>query len=100
MFPETIYRWQQGANRYTVTVVDYSNSEAIYMANPHSEAFNYQCTGRSIFWDRSSTPRRSVIGDLRLFDDGRVAIDNIGPSAGTDIWVIDAHGIPNKLTAD
>jgi len=39
MFPETIYRWQEGANRYTVTVVDYSDSEAIYMANPHSESF-------------------------------------------------------------
>jgi hypothetical protein len=39
MFPETIYSWQQGSNRYTVTVVDYSDSEAIYMANPHSEAF-------------------------------------------------------------
>ena len=39
MFPEAIYRWQQGANRYTVTVVDYSDSEAIYMANAHSEAF-------------------------------------------------------------
>src|SRR5205809_6396339 len=32
MFPATIYRWQQGPNRYTVTVVDYSDSEAIYMA--------------------------------------------------------------------
>jgi hypothetical protein len=39
MFPETIYRWQQGANRYTVTVVDYSDSEAVYAANHHSEAF-------------------------------------------------------------
>src|SRR5207248_6508459 len=39
MFPETIYRWQQGLNRYTVTVVDYSDSEAIYRANPHSEDF-------------------------------------------------------------
>src|SRR5689334_2909492 len=39
MFPETVYRWDQGANRYTVTVVDYSDSEAIYMANQHSAAF-------------------------------------------------------------
>jgi len=31
-----IYRWQQGANRYSVTVVDYSDSEAIYTANQHS----------------------------------------------------------------
>src|SRR5438552_18641988 len=39
MFPETIYRWQEGQNRYTVTVVDYSDSEAIYTANSHSAAF-------------------------------------------------------------
>src|SRR5947207_15760206 len=37
MFPQTTYRWQQGANRYTVTVVDYSDSEAIYTANPHRD---------------------------------------------------------------
>jgi len=28
-----VYRWQQGANRYSVTVIDYSNSEALYTAN-------------------------------------------------------------------
>jgi hypothetical protein len=39
MFPATSYRWQQGPNRYAVTVVDYSDSEAIYTANPHSEDF-------------------------------------------------------------
>ena len=39
MFPATMYRWQQGENRYAVTVVDYSDSEAIYTANPHSEDF-------------------------------------------------------------
>jgi hypothetical protein len=39
MFPAATYRWQQGANRYTVTVVDYSDSEAIYTANPHSADF-------------------------------------------------------------
>jgi hypothetical protein len=45
MFPETIYRWQQGANRYTVTVVDYSDSEAIYFANKHSTSFQ-----ASFYW--------------------------------------------------
>ena len=45
MFPETIYRWEQGPNRYTVTVVDYSNSEAIYMANQHSAAFQL-----AVYW--------------------------------------------------
>jgi hypothetical protein len=39
MFPATTYRWQQGQNRYAVTVVDYSDSEAIYTSNPHSEDF-------------------------------------------------------------
>ena len=39
MFPATVYKWQQGANRYSVTVVDYSDSEAIYIANKHSEDF-------------------------------------------------------------
>jgi hypothetical protein len=45
MFPGAIYRWQQGPNRYTVTVVDYSDSEAIYMANPHSADFQ-----ASMYW--------------------------------------------------
>lgn len=40
IFPSTIYRWQDGPNRYSVTVVDYSDSEAIYIANHHSEDFS------------------------------------------------------------
>src|ERR1051325_1443924 len=39
MFPETIYRWQEGQNRYTVRVVDYADSEAIFTANNHSKDF-------------------------------------------------------------
>lgn len=39
MFPGTVYRWQVGANRYSVTVVDYSDSEAIFRANHHSDDF-------------------------------------------------------------
>jgi hypothetical protein len=39
MFPATVYRWQEGANHYTTTVVDYSDSEAIYTANQHSRDF-------------------------------------------------------------
>jgi len=45
MFPETVYRWQQGQNRYTVTVVDYSDSEAIYLANKHTADFQ-----ASFYW--------------------------------------------------
>ena len=39
VFPATVYRWQLGANRYSVTVVDYSDSEAVYAANHHSDDF-------------------------------------------------------------
>ena len=45
MFPAAIYRWQQGQNRYTATVVDYSDSEAIYTANQHSADFQ-----ASFYW--------------------------------------------------
>ena len=38
-FPETIYRWKDGPNRYSVSVIDYSDSEAIYTANHHSADF-------------------------------------------------------------
>jgi hypothetical protein len=39
MFPEKVYRWQDGANKYSVSVVDYSNSEATFYANHHSDDF-------------------------------------------------------------
>ena len=39
IFPGTVYKWQAGANRYSVTVVDYSDSEAIFNANNHSDDF-------------------------------------------------------------
>ena len=39
MFPGTVYRWEQGSSRYSVTVIDYSDSEAIYRANHHSDDF-------------------------------------------------------------
>jgi hypothetical protein len=45
MFPETMYRWQDGPNRYTVSIVDYSDSEAIYAANHHSDSFQL-----SVYW--------------------------------------------------
>ena len=38
--PETIYRWQDGPNRYSVSAIDYSNNEAIYTANHHSDDFS------------------------------------------------------------
>ena len=39
VFPGNVYRWQVGDNRYSVTVVDYSDSEAIFTANNHSDDF-------------------------------------------------------------
>src|SRR6266542_936362 len=39
IFPGTVYKWQAGPNRYSVTVVDYSDSEAIFTANNHSDDF-------------------------------------------------------------
>jgi hypothetical protein len=39
MFPGNVYRWQEGTSRYSVTVIDYSDSEAIYTANHHSADF-------------------------------------------------------------
>ncbi len=39
IFPGMVYRWQEGPNRYSVTVIDYSDSEAIYTANNHSVDF-------------------------------------------------------------
>src|SRR4029453_2094213 len=39
IFPGTTYRGQPGPNRYSVTVIDYSDSEAIYYANHHSDDF-------------------------------------------------------------
>ena len=38
--PETICRWQDGPNRYSVSVVDYANNEAVYYANHHTDDFS------------------------------------------------------------
>jgi len=59
-FPAAIYRWQQGANRYSVTVVDYSDSEAIYTANQHSADFQASFYWQIDILDRSVTRRRST----------------------------------------
>lgn len=40
MFPATVYKWQQGENKYSVTVVDYSNAEAVYYASNPNHDFN------------------------------------------------------------
>src|SRR5262245_6374622 len=39
VFPATVYRWQQGPNRYSVTVVNYSDSEAIHAKVSHAPSF-------------------------------------------------------------
>ena len=40
ILPEKIYRWTDGPNKYSVSVIDYSNNEAVYYANNHSEDFS------------------------------------------------------------
>lgn len=40
ILPGMVYRWQDGPNRYSVTMIDYSDSEAIYTANHHSDDFS------------------------------------------------------------
>ena len=40
MFPANVYKWVDGASTFTVTVVDYSDSEALYLANHHSDDFS------------------------------------------------------------
>ena len=39
-FPQMIYRWTDGPNRYSVRVIDYSDSEALYNANHHADDFS------------------------------------------------------------
>jgi hypothetical protein len=39
MFPGNVYTWRVGPNKYSVTVVDYSDSEAKFTANNHSDDF-------------------------------------------------------------
>jgi len=39
VLPEKVYRWTDGQNKYSVSVVDYSNNEAVFYANHHSDDF-------------------------------------------------------------
>lgn len=39
MFPANVYRWQDGANKYSMTVVNMADSEAIYNSRPRSIDF-------------------------------------------------------------
>jgi hypothetical protein len=72
-FPETIYRWQDGSSRYSVSVVDYSDSEAIYTANHHTDDFSAPAYWQidilgSIQWAASKL--------YRLRPDVKVVFDN------------------------
>jgi hypothetical protein len=72
-FPETIYRWTVGANKYSMSVVDYSDSEAIYTANHHSDDFSAPAYWQidilgSIQWAASKL--------YRLKPDVKVTFDN------------------------
>lgn len=72
-FPEVIYRWTDGANKYSMSVVDYSDSEAIYTANHHSDDFSAPAYWQidilgSIQWAASKL--------YRLKPDVKVTFDN------------------------
>jgi eukaryotic-like serine/threonine-protein kinase len=62
---------------------------------------------RLSWFDRKGKPAGEIASptsasNLALYRDGRIAVDNqaIGDRGGSDIWVIDSRGVPNKLTAD
>ena len=45
VFPGTVYKWQDGANRYSATVIDYADAEAIHAKVNHSADFQ-----GAIYW--------------------------------------------------
>jgi hypothetical protein len=69
VLPEKIYRWTDGQNKYSVSVVDYSNNEAVFYANHHSpgskvtfDAFHYinLVTGQQVQLTNADTTRTYV----------------------------------------
>jgi serine/threonine protein kinase len=59
------------------------------------------------WFDRKGKPAGDVstpgnVGSIRLFQDGRIALDNggLGPDRDRDIWVVDGRGVPIKVTSD
>jgi Tol biopolymer transport system component len=62
---------------------------------------------RLAWFDRKGKPAGEIstpgkVGSIRLFQDGRIALDNggLGLNRDRDIWVVDARGVPIKVTSD
>jgi serine/threonine protein kinase/Tol biopolymer transport system component len=59
---------------------------------------------RLLWFDRRGKPAGEMsipagVDIFRLSPDGRIAMSN-GGGTSSDVWIIDARGVPNKLTAD
>jgi Tol biopolymer transport system component len=93
----------------TENVGGFSVSETGVLVYLHAPGQSAQPAAAHLsFLNRKGNPLREVstpsaVGSVRLFRDGQVAMDNsidFAPSPNTDVWVIDARGVPTKLTAD
>jgi Tol biopolymer transport system component len=79
----------------------------VYRTAPVQSDQQIRTTPPRLTWfDRKGKPvgnvsLPAVASNITLGKDGRIAMDNAsaGPLAA-DVWVIDARGVPNKLTAD
>jgi hypothetical protein len=49
-FPGRVYRWQQGRNRYSVTVVDYSESQRIHAGLNHTAYLGGPPGSGGVYW--------------------------------------------------
>jgi Tol biopolymer transport system component len=84
-----------------------STGVLVYRSLPVQSGQNQSAPSHLITWfDRKGKPAGElnvpvIASDILLGPDGRVAMDNIGDAGPlSDVWVIDARGVPNKLTAD
>jgi Tol biopolymer transport system component len=78
----------------------------VYRSAPVQSNQNQSALSHLTWFDRKGKPAGdlnlpAIASNLRLSADGRVAFDNLGVAGPeSDVWVIDARGVPNKLTAD
>jgi Tol biopolymer transport system component len=83
-----------------------STGVLVYRSLPLQSGQNQSAPSHLTWFDRKGKPAGElnvpvIASNIGLRPDGRVAMDNIGVAGPTaDVWVIDARGVPNKLTAD
>jgi Tol biopolymer transport system component len=83
-----------------------SKGVLIYRSAPFQSGQNQSASSHLTWVDRKGKPAGelsvpAIAGNILLSPDGRVAMDNLGGTLSqADVWVIDARGVPNKLTAD